>query len=349
MRRIIISFLILLTISSCLLFQGCNNLDYSNKELSAEEIYEFASPSVVEITGKMKSGTSTGTGFFYDQNGTVITNYHVIKGCIDATITLANGISYNVDKVIGYDEDRDIAILSTFCASSIPLEICDTEIATGEKVYAIGSSLGLSGSLSDGIISSAKRIINGNIYIQTTAPISHGNSGGPLLDCRGKVVGITTAFLTDGQNLNLAIPIEEIKNISTNKSISLEELYMLYVKSNPSDAFGITSEQYKIVTMISNDPLGYCEHIVELKSILSNDTYDYEVQLDQVVEYLNNISLEYGQKIIMYKMLFMQDTEYNKDIVDYLNGRDDINYAQMKAILEGLGMTVDSEGYIYWD
>ena len=349
MKRVITAFTIISAIFLCFLLQGCDNFEFLDKELTAEEIFECASPSVVEITGQKNSSTSTGTGFFYDDRGTIITNYHVIEGCTKAIITLKNGKSYDVDKVIGYSEDKDIVILSTLCENSTPLKMRETEIKTGEKVYAIGSSLGLSGSLSDGIISYAEREINGNTYIQTTAPISHGNSGGPLLDCRGRVIGITTAFLTNGQNLNLAVPIGEIENISTNNSISLEELYVLYVESNPSDAFGISSGQYKIVTMISDDPIGYCEHIAELKAILSKGTYDYDTQLDKAVEYLNNISLEYGQKIIIYKILFTQETEYNHDIVDYLNSRDDISYAQMKAILEELGMTVDDEGYIYWN
>ncbi len=196
-----------------------------NNELSAEKIYELVSPSVVEITGESRTATSTGTGFFYDNKGTVITNYHVIEKCTEAKITLSNGSSYNVIKVLGYDVDRDIAILSTTCSSSEPLTIRNTPVKTGETVYAIGSSLGLSGSLSDGIISSAEREVNGSSYIQTTAPISHGNSGGPLIDKDGKVIGITSASLDDGQNLNLAIPIAEVKFVSTYSPISLSELF----------------------------------------------------------------------------------------------------------------------------
>ena len=227
MKRIV-RLLIAIAIFSCFLLQSCDNSDFiggTDRELTAEELFEFASPSVVEITGKTSTGTSTGTGFFYDNKGTVITNYHVIEGCTEATITLINGKRYTVDKVMGYSEDKDVAVLSTLCNNSKPLQTRDTEIKTGEKVYTIGSSLGLSGSLSDGIVSSAERMINGYTYIQTTAPISHGNSGGPLLDNEGRVIGITTAYLADGQNLNLAIPIQEIKDISINNPILLKDLF----------------------------------------------------------------------------------------------------------------------------
>lgn len=197
----------------------------TNAGLSAEEIYNKISPSVVEIYAESATESSTGTGFFLDDKGTVVTNYHVIENCQTAKITLPNGSSYQVTAVKGYDANRDIAILSTKCTTSTPLSIRKTTVNTGEKVYAIGSSLGLTGSLSDGIISATNREVEGNIYIQTTAPISQGNSGGPLVDANGQVVGIVCASFTDGQNLNLAIPIADVNNISLNNSIALDRLF----------------------------------------------------------------------------------------------------------------------------
>lgn len=193
--------------------------------LSAEEIYTKISPSVVEISAASATEISTGTGFFFDDKGTVITNYHVIENCQTAEITLANGSTYQVIAVLGYDADRDIAILSTTCKTSKPLSVRSASVKTGEKVYALGSSLGLTGSLSDGIVSAVNREVEGNVYIQTTAPISQGNSGGPLVDEKGAVVGIVCASFTDGQNLNLAIPIAEVHSISLDNSITLEKLF----------------------------------------------------------------------------------------------------------------------------
>lgn len=211
----------------CSVLQGCAVLEklMPSKEFSAEDIYEMVAPSVVEITAWTSSTTNTGTGFFWNNEGTVITNYHVIKGCISARITLANGQEYKVNKVLGYSENKDIAILSTDCKESKSLVIRNNEIHTGEVVYAIGSSLGLTGSLSNGIVSSASRNINGNTYIQTTAPLSHGNSGGPLVDSKGQVIGITSATLSEGQNINFAIPIDEVYNISTENPILMEDLF----------------------------------------------------------------------------------------------------------------------------
>lgn len=228
MKRVVTIVLMTSIIFSCFLLQGCGDINdfLPNKTLSAEEIYEIVSPSVVEIKGKTRTGTVTGTGFFCDEKGTVITNYHVIEGCISASITLSNGRNYRVDKVLGCSEEKDIAILSTKCELSIPLTIRTTPVKTGESVYAMGSSLGfLSGSFSNGIISSAGREVNGHTFIQTTAPISNGNSGGPLVDSEGKVVGIMTGSFDDGQNLNLAIPIAAVNIISTESPMTLNDLF----------------------------------------------------------------------------------------------------------------------------
>lgn len=215
----------ILAVLLCSMFQSCALIDFTNKkELTAEEVYELVAPSVVEISCESATLSKTGTGFFYDNKGTVVTNYHVIDGCTTAEIILTNGESYAVDKVLGFSIEKDIAILSTKCLSSIPLQIRTSAVKTGETVYAIGSSLGLTGSFSDGIISSTERNSEGVSYLQTTAPISQGNSGGPLVDKQGKVVGINTLYLADGQNLNFAVAISEINSVSVDNPITFGTL-----------------------------------------------------------------------------------------------------------------------------
>ena len=195
--------------------------------LSAQDIYELALPSTVNITAIVnESYYYTGTGFFYDENGTVITNYHVIEGTVSGYITTYDGLEFDITEVIGYDEDLDIAILATARRSSIPLVRRSSAVRTGETVYALGSSLGLSGTFSDGIISTASRgDSSGHSYIQHTAAISHGNSGGPLLDNTGAVIGINVAYLEGGQNLNLAIPIAKVEDVPRSTHLSLRALY----------------------------------------------------------------------------------------------------------------------------
>ena len=131
---------------------------------------------------------------------------------------------YDVKSVVGYSTELDLAILSTTHQNSSAVTFRKSEISTGETVYALGSSLGLTGTFSEGVVSTAQREINGINYIQITAPISSGNSGGPLVDKQGNVIGITSAGFTDGQNLNLAIPISAIENIKRDKTMSLSEV-----------------------------------------------------------------------------------------------------------------------------
>ncbi len=196
------------------------------KKLSSREVYNLASVSTVNITAYVSdSFYYIGTGFFDDENGTVITNYHVIDGTVGAYITTSDGVDYEVTEVLGYDADRDIAILATEMKNSIPLVKREEPAVTGETVYALGSSLGLSGTFSDGIVSSANRKDGDYFYIQYTAAISHGNSGGPLLDEMGHVIGIVCSYYEDGQNLNLAIPIADVYNVSRYAPMTLKEVY----------------------------------------------------------------------------------------------------------------------------
>ena len=208
------------------LSQGTNT---ESKELNAQEIYEAIAPSVVTINAFSSGEQSSGTGFFINDGGTIVTNYHVIKNCTTAFATLATGEEYKIEKVLGYSEKQDIAILKISYTNGKPLETRETEIKTGEKVYAIGNSLGfLSGSLSEGIVSTAAREIEGKSYIQTTAAVTHGNSGGPLIDTCGKVIGIISAGFGEGLDLNLAIPISQVESIDVSNPKTLEEIAHIY-------------------------------------------------------------------------------------------------------------------------
>ena len=196
------------------------------RRFSPGEIYNLIAPSTVEIHAESLEFSSTGTGFFIDDKGTVITNYHVIEDCYDAEIILNDGTAHSVLGVLGYDEKLDVAILATGCAQSVPLAYREDAVVTGEKAYTLGSSLGLTGTFAEGIISSSNRKINGVNFIQTTAPISSGNSGGPLVDEGGNVIGITTAAFEEGQNLNIAVPIVLAINIDRDKEENMRTLFL---------------------------------------------------------------------------------------------------------------------------
>jgi len=231
MRKCTLVLVALLCVGA-LFLQGCTLFSEIGAELgidmSADAVYNKCAQSVVEITAKSTAYKKTGTGFFYDNEGTVITNYHVIEGCTDVQIQLLNGKIYIVDCVLGYDAKRDIAVLATKCTNSVPLEFGKDAVYTGQKIYTIGSSLGLTSTFSDGMVSCAKRLLNDKTYIQISAPISPGNSGGPLLDAKGRVIGINSASMLEGQNLNFAIPIDDFHNVSLEKKEDLTELFTRY-------------------------------------------------------------------------------------------------------------------------
>ena len=204
--------------------------------LSAEQIYELARASSVDVTAYIsESYYQTGSGFFLDTEGTVLTNYHVVEDSFDAFVTDAEGNEYQVLGLLAWDAERDIAVLATDCLESVPLERREEAARTGETVYAYGSPLGFSATISDGIISNARRKFDGQTYLQHTAPISTGNSGGPLLDKNGRVLGIVCAYFEDGQNLNLAIPIADVENLEFGSVTPLERLFPRQQQSGPAD------------------------------------------------------------------------------------------------------------------
>lgn len=217
--------LIALLCVTALLMQGCTLLGLFGTELSATELYLTCAASVVEIRTEAEGGGSTGSGFFCDEKGTVVTNYHVIENYAKAKVYTLTGEEYEVKSVKGYDIKKDIAVLETECKNAIPLQFRTTGVITGEKVYTIGSSLGMTSTLSEGIVSCALRQMGEQLYIQTTAPISPGNSGGPLFDAYGNVIGINTLTFLNGQNVNFAVPAEEALNVSVSNPTTLEKLF----------------------------------------------------------------------------------------------------------------------------
>ena len=148
----------------------------------------------------------TGSGFFAGKNGIILTNFHVIQCGVSFAIRIENDDNvYITDEIIKYDYTRDMAIIRIEYNTE-PLNIYNGEnnLVRGQKVAAIGSPLGLFNSVSDGIISGFRNIDDKD-FIQFTAPISHGSSGGALFNMYDEVIGIITAGYNEGQNINLAV------------------------------------------------------------------------------------------------------------------------------------------------
>jgi len=209
------------------LFEGWTAHQSNSQEatplLSAEELFARCSPAVVKVEVRDGKGESVGagTGFLVDANGRLIaTNYHVVRNAHSVKIVLTHGRKLSVTGALAFDEDCDIAILKVEEWTSIkPLDLADGALPPiGTKVFAIGNPLGLTQTLSDGLVSGHRAVgTTANRpkmprLIQTTAPISPGSSGGPLIGADGKVIGVTTSF-AKGQNLNFAVPASHVARL----------------------------------------------------------------------------------------------------------------------------------------
>lgn len=171
------------------------------------ELAAYARGAVVNILG-YKDGDviQSGTGFFIRDDGVLVTNLHVVAGADSLSAELSDGEVFDNVYVLARDERRDLIVLQIPATPPRALVVMDQkDIRIGEPVYVIGNPLGLQGTFSDGLVS-GKRVEEGVTYIQITAPISEGSSGGPVMNEEGKVVGVATSFYADGQNLNMAVP-----------------------------------------------------------------------------------------------------------------------------------------------
>lgn len=180
--------------------------------MEPKQIARQAFPSVVLITIKDKSAkrVSLGSGFVVGRN-IIATNLHVINGGTSgAAKIVGQSTEIDIEGVLAVDELHDLALLKTR-TSAPPLKISTGPLPEiGDPVYAIGNPQGLEGTFSQGIVSALRSMPSGR-WIQISAPISPGSSGGPVLDANGDVVGIAVATLTSGQNLNFAIPVDVLR------------------------------------------------------------------------------------------------------------------------------------------
>lgn len=175
---------------------------------TARDIAARATPAVVTIHALAGGDeVASGSGFLIRSDGTVVSNFHVVRDADALQVELASGERFDAVYVLAHDARRDVVLLRLAATQLPALDIGDASaLATGDPVFVVGNPLGMEGTFSDGLVS-ARRVIDGVSYIQITAPVSPGSSGGPVLNRAGEVVGITTATVSEGQNLNLAVPI----------------------------------------------------------------------------------------------------------------------------------------------
>lgn len=183
--------------------------------LDAQQLFTKASPAVVKIHTYDAGGRllGQGSGFFVSADGMLVTNYHVVKKAVSAKIVFPSGKRVAVLGMLASMPKADVALLKVDTKAQRFLKIAAKRPDVGTKVWAIGSPKGLDNSLSEGLVSGYRDIPGVAGMLQTTAPISPGSSGGPLLAATGEVVGVTTLTRIGGQNLNFAVPCKYLRAI----------------------------------------------------------------------------------------------------------------------------------------
>lgn len=187
----------------------------TGQALDVATLYRRAAPSVAVIiaTDANMQPLAYGTGFFVDATGSLVTNYHVIQGAQTVAVRLRGSEDLVlVESVLALDTVRDLAVLKVPTARSVPLPLTVTRPVVGERIAAIGNPMGLESTVSEGIVSGIRQMDDYELY-QITAPISPGSSGGPVLTARGEALGVATASLREGQNLNFAVPAADVDRL----------------------------------------------------------------------------------------------------------------------------------------
>jgi tetratricopeptide (TPR) repeat protein len=184
-------------------------------------------PSIVVLLTYNREGkfVGQGSGFFFNREGDVITNFHVLKGAARAEVRMSDGSVYPVNMIVAADEEGDLIRVSTKIPQNLvrPLTIHTSFPEVGERIIVMGTPLGLEKTVSDGIVSAIRDIPEFGKIIQVTAPISPGSSGSPVVSMDGEVVGVVSFFLMPGQNLNFAIPGDRIAKLTPADGKTLSE------------------------------------------------------------------------------------------------------------------------------
>jgi serine protease Do len=195
-----------------------------------------------EAVVQVRTPGGLGSGFFLNEDGFLITNFHVIEGETQISVEVyhqdkdqLHRTTYKQVRVIALNKFADLSLLKVEDKDapkfrSVALGSADA-LSVGERVFAIGSPMGLERTVTEGILSTKTREVGGLLYLQTTAQINPGNSGGPLFNLSGEVIGVTNMKLTAGEGLGFAIPVESVKYFLDHRDA------FTYSNDNPSNPY----------------------------------------------------------------------------------------------------------------
>ena len=238
----------------------------------------------IQVYDKKNNIIQTGSGFIAFDNNILITNAHVITGGYKVEAIDDKDVLLAIDGLLYYSQDEDIAILKLNKQNKISVLKTNTKYKIGDKVVAIGSPLGVKNSVSEGTLSN----IIENQYIQHTAPISSGSSGGALFNKRGQVIGMNTATYIDGQNMNIAIPISTITNAYNNsKNSKTKSIYKSQFYSNDLESILLNNDAGKKIVAVLNkyseNNRANCSEINPLNMSNIDEVYSREIYKNSII------------------------------------------------------------------
>ena len=269
----------------------------ADAQMTTSQIAKKYSSSVVTIVALDENDQplSLGSGFFINSDGDIATNYHVLQGSAKATIKTIKGDTGNIIEIIKADPKLDLLVAKTSLKKTEFIPLSDTAtMSVGEDIVVIGNPAGLEGTVSKGIISGVRNL-EGFKFIQITAPISPGSSGGPVFNMSGKVIGIATAYIDSGQNLNFAMPVNYLNSLKEGK-INLASL--------PTKDLKIPKEGKEIIEA-TDIVKKWCEQ------------YGYEYETICSVDY--RLSNNSNHLIRDIRLLIVYFIEYEKILPEYDN------------------------------
>ena len=275
--------------------------DFDPEEKITMEVYRSANPAVVTI----KTTSSTGSGSLISPEGLVITNEHVIRDAKNGNVRIINndGKTYN-GQVLTVDRKNDLALVRILSSDRFPtLAFADrNNILVGQKVFAIGSPFGLSGTLTTGILS--RVAINGDL--QTDARLNPGNSGGPLLNSRGEIIGVNKAILSPNGRSNSGI------GFAINAAIAKEFITRSAALTQPN----VANSQTKVLPQIATAPSIALAERLQLGVMLNPVNFTiYEVRPNSLA---SRMGLQKGDRLVSLNGTPISDP---KQIIDYLAQR----------------------------
>ncbi len=191
--------------------------DYNSEEFINVTVYEKINPAIVLVEAQMADGLSSGTGCVINKSGIILTSSHVVNNSTYIEVTTSKGETYKAEVVKAEDSNGDLALLKIKPKNPLPtIKLGDSSlIKVGQKVLAIGNPFGFNGTLTTGIVS---RIDYERNKIQTDAAINPGSSGGPILNAKGEVIGISQSIFNPDNNksnigIGFAVPANEVKKL----------------------------------------------------------------------------------------------------------------------------------------